>query len=163
MTRVLLFGLLLAAALVQVTWAPHLSVYGAFPNLVLLIVVGTTWLAGTRSGMWWAISGGLLLGLTAPGPLGPHALALLAGAYVSGFWSRNVEASSVIQPVLAAALATVIYSLVLIGSDDTLDLPVPPFGLAAGLTAAAAVYNAALMVPIALALRGMRSLRLEAA
>ena len=47
--------------------------------------------------------------------------------------------------------------------DEVSVFPVPPFGLAAGLTAAAAVYNAALMVPIALALRGMRSLRLEAA
>jgi rod shape-determining protein MreD len=158
MSRALWFGLLLLTALVQVTWAPHLSLFGAFPNLVLLLVVVATWLAGTRAGMWWAISGGLLLDLTAAGPLGPHALALLAGSYVAGFWVRSVDATSVLQPVLATAVTTVIYSLVLIGSDDTLGLPVPPFGLAAGLTAAATAYNAALMLPLAGAVRRMRAI-----
>ena len=158
MTRAFWFGLLLVAALVQVTWAPRLSLFGAFPNLVLVLVVGGTWLRGTRAGMGWAITGGLLLDLTAPGPLGPHALALLAGAYGVGFWSRNVDASDVLQPVLATGLATVVYSLVLIGSDDTLGLPVPQLSLAAGLTAAAIAYNAALMLPLALILKNLQPL-----
>jgi rod shape-determining protein MreD len=146
MTRWFGFVAMLAAALVQVTWAPALSVVGVFPNLVLLLVVGLTWSGGVRSGMLWACWGGLLLDLTAPGPVGPHALALVAGAYVTGFWIRNLDAASLHQPVLAAAAATVVYSLILIGSDDTLGLPVPPLGLAVQLIAASALYNAALML-----------------
>ena len=95
----------------------------------------------------------MLLDLTGPGPLGPHALALLAGAYVTGIWARNVDAGSLYQPVLATAVTTALYSLILIGSDDTLGLPVPPLGVALQLTAAASIYNAALMLPLLLIVR----------
>ncbi|TMC87026.1 MAG: rod shape-determining protein MreD, partial [Chloroflexi bacterium] len=91
MMRLLGFAAFLAAALLQVTWAPGLAIWGAYPNLVLLMMVVITWRNGARAGMFWACWGGVLLDLTGPGPIGPHALALLAGAYVSGFWTRNVD------------------------------------------------------------------------
>jgi rod shape-determining protein MreD len=109
--------------------------------------------AGARTGLLWACIGGLLLDLTAPGPLGPHALALLLGAYITGFWVRNVDPASLVQPALAAATVTAVYSLILVGADDTLGLPVPPLRLAVQLASAAAVYNA-LLVPPALAISG---------
>ena len=142
-------ALMLAAALVQVTWASHLEIAGAFPNLVLIAVVGLTWTQGVRSGLLWACAGGVLLDLNAPGPLGPHALALLAGAYVTGFWARNLDRDSPLHPAGAAALSTILYSLVLVGTDDAIGLPIPPFRTAVALTIAAALYNAALM-PLAL-------------
>ena len=163
MMRLLGFAALLAAALLQVTWAPGLAIWGAYPNLVLLMMVVITWRNGARAGMFWACWGGVLLDLTGPGPLGPHALALLAGAYVSGFWTRNVDAGSLYQPVLATAASTVLYSLILIGSDDTLGLPVPPLGLAFQLTFAASIYNAALMLPLLLGLRRAVPLRRQPA
>lgn len=146
-------ALLLSAVLVQVTWAPALTVAGAFPNLVLLIVVGVAWIKGARVGMAWACLGGVLLDLTAPGPLGPHALALLGGAYVTGFWARNFDQNSFLQPAIATAFATFLYSLTLLAADDTLGLPMPPVGLAWELTVAACVYNATAMLPAAFALR----------
>jgi len=152
--------LVLLAALVQVTWAPGLSVYGAFPNLVLVIVTVITWTRGQRAGLIWACAGGLLLDLTAPGPLGPHALALLAGAYVTGFWVRNVDPSAPVHPVIATAVSTAIYSVVLVGADDLLNLPVPPPALVLDLAVAAAVYNSVLVLP---ALAVAKRLRREAA
>ena len=143
-------ALMLAAALVQVTWASQLEIAGAFPNLVLIAVVGLTWTEGVRSGLLWACAGGVLLGLNAPGPLGPHALALLAGAYVTGFWARNLDRDSPLHPAGAAALSTILYSLVLVGTDDATGLPIPPFRTALALAIAAAAYNAAL-TPLALA------------
>ena len=140
---------MLAAALVQVTWASQLEIAGAFPNLVLIAVVGLTWTQGVRSGLLWACAGGVLLDLNAPGPLGPHALALLAGAYVTGFWARNLDRDSPLHPAGAAALSTILYSLVLVGTDDAIALPIPPYRTAVALTIAAALYNAALM-PLAL-------------
>ena len=80
MKRLAIATLLLATVLVQVTWAPRLTVAGVFPNLALVAVIAITWTAGPRKGMAWACVAGLLLDLTAPGPLGPHAVALLAGA-----------------------------------------------------------------------------------
>jgi rod shape-determining protein MreD len=149
-------ALMLLAALVQVTWAPKLSVLGAFPNLVLVIVVALAWTRGQRPSLIFACIGGLILDLTAPGPLGPHALALLAGAYFTGFWVRNVDPSGWVQPVIATAVSTAIYSAVLVGADDLLDLPVPPPALAVELAVAAAAYNCLLVLPVLLASRRVR-------
>jgi|SRR5579864_6721602 len=142
---------MVAAALLQVTWAPRLEVLGAFPNLVLLAVVALTWTRGVRAGLIWACIGGLLLDLTAAGPVGPHAIGLSTGAYLTGFWTRNLERQSLAQVALAAAVSTAAYSLVLVGSDDFLGLPVPALAVTVELTLAACVYNAILM-PAALAL-----------
>jgi hypothetical protein len=62
---------------------------------------------------------------------------------------RNLDRESVLHPVVAVAVSTAVYSLILIGADDLLGLPVPPPAVAAQLIAAAAVYNAAL-IPLAL-------------
>lgn len=149
MKRLAIASVLLAAVLVQVTWAPRLTVAGVFPNLALVAVIAITWTAGVRKGMAWACVAGSLLDLTAPGPIGPHAVALLAGAYITGFWIRNLDRESVVHPVIAVAVSTIAYSLVLIVVDEMLGLPVPPFGMALQLVIAACVYNAALM-PIAM-------------
>jgi rod shape-determining protein MreD len=162
MTRWIAVAGLLIAALVQVTWVPALSVVGAFPNLVLLLVVCLTWSGGVRAGMVLACLGGVMLDLTAPGPIGIHALALVAGAYVTGFWVRNLNTTS-LHPVLATAAATVVYSLILIGSDDTLGLPVPPFGLAVELIAVSALYNAVLMLAVQILWRRLQPARRQPA
>jgi rod shape-determining protein MreD len=153
MTWLVGFGVMLGAALLQVTWAPKLGVFGAFPNLVLVAVVCIAWNAGTRAALVWACIGGLLLDLTAPGPLGPHALALLAGAYLTGSWARSADQASLLQPALASVLSTAIYSVVLVGADDMLGLPVPPLRIAVELAAAASLYNAVLVVPALLFMR----------
>ncbi len=155
MKRLAVAALMLMTVLVQVTWAPRITVAGVFPNLALVAVIAVTWTAGVRAGMAWACIAGLMLDLTAPGPLGPHALALLAGAYLTGFWWRNLERDSVLHPVLAVAVSTVLYSMILVAADDTLGLPVPPLGVALQLVVAACVYNAVLMP---FALLGVRKL-----
>ena len=152
-------ALLVSAVLVQVTWAPALTVAGAFPNLVLLMVVGVTWIKGVRVGMAWACAGGVVLDLTAPGPLGPHALALLGGAYVTGFWARNFDQKSFLHPVIAAVIATGLYCLTLLAADDMLGLPVPTFAVAWELAVAAAAYNAAAMLAVLFTLRVGRPAR----
>jgi len=145
--------LLVAAALIQVTWASQLEIAGVFANLVLIAVMALTWTQGVRAGLLWACAGGILLDLNAPGPIGPHALALLAGAYATGFWARNLDRESPFHPAAAVVLSTVLYSLVLIGADDALGLPIPPFRTALQLTFAASLYNAVLMPPALMALR----------
>lgn len=150
--------LMLACVLLQVTWASRLEISGAFPNLVLLAVLALTWTAGVRAGLVWACVGGLMLDLTAPGPLGPHALALLAGAYVTGFWARNLDRESPLHPAVAAAVSTVLYSLILVAADGVLGLPVPPVRLAFELTIAASAYNSLLMPLALLPLRKLQAL-----
>jgi rod shape-determining protein MreD len=153
MRRVLGALSMLAAVLVQVTWASRIEVAGAFPNLILLAVVGLTWMSGVRIALVWACFGGIMLDLASPGPIGPHAIALLTCVYVTGYWVRNLDRDSPLHPALATALSTALYSLVLVEADELLGLPVPPLRLAAQLTIAACLYNA---LPMPLALLAMR-------
>jgi rod shape-determining protein MreD len=134
-----------ATALAQATWAPRFEAGGAFPNLVLLAIVALTWTLGTRSALVWAVVGGLLLDLTSSGPVGPHALALLPGVYVIGFWIRNLEHPNALHVALTAVVCTVIYAAVLVLTGDLLGTPPPAPGAAIQLTLAAALYNAVLM------------------
>ena len=137
--------LMAAAALAQATWAQHLEVGGAFPNLVLLGVVAVSWTLGTRSALVWAVIGGLLLDVTASGAVGPHALALLPGAYLVGFWIRNLEHPNALHVALTAGACTLLYSAVIVLTDGLLGTPVPPPSVALELALAAAAYNAVLM------------------
>lgn len=162
MRRVVGLGLMLGLALVQVTWAPHLAVAGAFPNLVLIAVIVVTRTCGVRAGLVWACIGGVLLDLTAAGAIGPHALALLAGAYATSLWARNLERANAVHVVLTVAVGTALYSLVLVVTDGVLGSPVPNPGVVLQLTLAASVYNAVL-TPIAVeAMRRLGSLFREA-
>jgi rod shape-determining protein MreD len=148
--------LVLVAALVQVTWAPRLAVLGALPNLVLVIVMAIAWAYGQRAGVLWACAAGLLLDLTSAGPLGLHALALMAGAYFTGFWARNVPPQRLFQPAVATAAATALYSLILLGADDTLGLSIPPLSLALQIMGGAAAFNAVLAIPAVMVIRRTR-------
>ena len=149
MKRLAVAVVLLATTMVQVTWAPRLTIAGVFPNLALVAVIAVTWTGGVRAGMAWACVAGIMLDLTAPGPIGPHAVALMVGAYLTGFWIRNVDPESVLHPMLAVAASSAAYSIILVAADDTLGLPVPPLGVALQLLVAASIYNAVLM-PVAL-------------
>jgi rod shape-determining protein MreD len=152
--RYLVAGLLLLpAAVLQVTLAPRLEILGAFPNFVLLVVVGWTLVRGAGPGIRWAIGGGLLLDLLAPGPLGVHALALAAAAYGTGFLQRSFEPDPVLLPSASAALATVAYNLVLVAVSEALGHPVAFLSALQAWVAPSALYDAALLPPLLLLLR----------
>ncbi len=158
MRRVAAAALMAAAALAQVTWAPRFEVGGAFPNLVLLAVVGVTWTLGARAGMVWACVGGGLLDLTSSGAIGRHALALLAGAYLVGLWTRDLERATAVHVALTAALTTLVYSAVLVVTAGLLGQPAPELGVALQLALAAAVYNGLLMPFAMVLLRRLQAL-----
>jgi rod shape-determining protein MreD len=144
---------LLPAAILQVTLAPRLEVAGAFPNLVLLAVVGWTLVRGAGSGLRWAIAGGLLLDLVSPGPLGVHALALAAAAYGIGFLQRSFEPDPVLLPAVSGALAMIAYNLVLVAISGLLGHPVALLPALQAWVAPAALYQAALTPPALLLFR----------
>lgn len=145
MKRIVGLGLLLGLAVAQVTWAPHLAIAGVFPNLVLVAVVGITWAYGVRAGLAWACVGGVLLDLTASGAIGPHALALLPGAYATSLWARDLERPTALHLALTAALTTVLYSFALVVTYGVLGMPAPDAMTVVRLTVFGALYNAVLM------------------
>jgi len=87
--------------------------------------------------MAWACAGGLLLDLLAAGPLGPHALALVPGAYAIGLLARGQQPHALVVAAAAAAV-TLVYSAVLVLYHPA------PAGVAIRLAVAAALYNSLL-------------------
>lgn len=121
----------MAAALLQMTVPTRFEVLGALPNLVLVAVFVSASMLGARTGMVLACAGGLLLDLASAGPIGPHALALLPGAYLAGLWPRRLQAVNVpVGTLLYASVLLIVYQ--------------PPIDSAARIAVAAAVYNSAL-------------------
>ncbi|HEX6489201.1 MAG TPA: rod shape-determining protein MreD [Candidatus Dormibacteraeota bacterium] len=111
-TAYLLYAIPVLAALAQLTWMPRLP-WAAYPNLAVVTVAAWTWSRGTRAGLWWAVAAGLVLDLGSGGALGPHALALLAAAYVAGLVTTTIDGGLLTLPA-SAGLATVAYGAALL-------------------------------------------------
>jgi len=106
--------LLTAAALVQSTALAGISLFGAHPDLVFLLVVGWAFLRGPAEGALWAFVGGLLMDTLSRGPLGGFPLALLAAALLAGQkWGRELG-STLFRLWLMALSACFLYHLVLL-------------------------------------------------
>ena len=144
-------SLVVLTSLAQVAWASRLEVADAYPGLALVAVVAIAWNIGPRAGLLSACAGGLLLDLGSAGPVGPHALALLAGAYATGLAARRYETPIVLLVALTAALATLLYASVLVALDALFGVSVPPFEAAVRLAVGAAAYNS-LLAPFAFVL-----------
>jgi rod shape-determining protein MreD len=146
-------ALLAAAALLQVTLVARLDPSFPEPNLVLALVAARAFLGGGRAGMVWGLAGGLMLDLTGTGPLGVHALAMLAAAYAAGLLAAAFENDRTLLAGLAGAVAAVVYSIVVLGAADTLGLADVPFGASVSLVAGGAAITAPLTIAAARLLR----------
>ncbi|MBK6429438.1 MAG: rod shape-determining protein MreD [Anaerolineae bacterium] len=110
-----LVPMLAAIGLLQTTFVPYLSLLGAKPNLMLLVVVAWTLIAGSREGLWWAFIGGLWLDLLGGSPLGASALALVAAAYLIGQGAGAIFRERLLIRVLSGLAAGLVYGSVLLG------------------------------------------------
>ncbi|HET7419647.1 MAG TPA: rod shape-determining protein MreD [Candidatus Dormibacteraeota bacterium] len=138
-------ALVLAAALIQLTTAYRFEVFGVTPNLVVVAVIAAVWTFGSAAGLAAACAGGLLLDLGSPGALGPHALALLPGAYVAAMWPRaRAEWANLTLMALSAAVAALLYAAVLVALDGQVRLG-----------AATAIYDLVLAPPAFLLVRAV--------
>ena len=87
---------------IQATLMPELSIAGGTPDLVLLVVLGWTLMAGYEQGLVWALVGGILQDLISAVPVGTTSLALvlvvsLAALIVGQVHPRNlVDRKSVV-------------------------------------------------------------------
>jgi len=140
--------LVLGAVLLQATLLGRLDPALPQPNLVLALVVARAWLRGGRAGLGWALAGGLLLDLTATGPLGAHALALLTAAYVAGALAASFEHPGF--AAVAGAAGAAVYGTTLLALADFLGLAQVSASAALPLLAGGALTASAL-APICMA------------
>jgi rod shape-determining protein MreD len=139
----------LAAALVDLSVAPHFSVNGALPHLVLVLGVIATVAIGPATGLAWAFAGGLALDVLAGRPLGATAFTLLI---VLGGAGLGARAPSRLKPLTAIGLVPIcsaLSSVLLVVALGFLGTPVAgpdPVSLLAGVAYDTAV--AIVVVPV---------------
>ncbi len=112
MSNFLSVPLLALAAALQVALAPHISILGGTPDLVLLVVVAWSLNTPLEQGILWAVVGGLCKDLLSAAPLGTSVVGMvLLLAFVS-LVRRQLYAVGVFTLVWVIMLGTVMQFVV---------------------------------------------------
>lgn len=155
MTLYLVIPFLVVVALVQATIVPHLTIWGVYPDLPLLVVVSWSLLRGAKEGMVWGFIAGVAVDLFSGAPFGAATLGLLAASFLSGFGHAAVFRAQLALPLLVMFLATIVYDLVFLLVVRISGEAVDWLPSLLSVILPSAVFNA-LLTPIVLA--GMRFL-----
>ncbi|GIV77149.1 rod shape-determining protein MreD [Litorilinea aerophila] len=148
----LMIPLLVVAGLFQSSAAPHISIRGIKPDLVLLVVLVGTLLYGHRPGITWAFIGGIILDLFSGGPMGSSSLSLMLAALVAGMGHRTLSRFNLFVPLGACLLGTLVYAtaylsiLGLLRSFNLANYYLPFWTTLQHVVAPAMLYNATLML-----------------
>jgi rod shape-determining protein MreD len=153
---VLAIAIPLAAALLQASVVPFVSIGGARPNLPVLVAASWSVAAGAREAVWWAFVGGLAADLLSGGPLGALALASLLPVAAVGLGESGLRPRSIVGGAVLVGVATLaaglLYVLILFVVGQPLGDPL----VLAGGAAAGAIYNGVLAIATYPIFRSMR-------
>jgi len=103
--------LLSAIVIIQTTAMPHLTILGAKPDLVLLMVISWSLLRGAKEGLIWALIGGIGLDLVSGAPFGTSTVALAVLSLLAGRGELSVFRTHIALPLIAILIATLTYDL----------------------------------------------------
>jgi rod shape-determining protein MreD len=110
MTIYLVIPLLVAVALLQSTVVARFKIWGVFPDLPLLVVVGWALLRGRREGLLWGFIAGVSVDLFSGAPFGAATLPMMAVAFLAGLGEAHIFRNPVF-PVVVVVVATLAYDL----------------------------------------------------
>ncbi len=111
MTIYLVVPLLAIVAILQTTIVPHLTIWGVFADLPLLVVVSWSLLRGPREGIVWGFVAGLVVDLFSGAPFGAATLALIAVGFLSGLAQAATYRAHLALSAVVMFLATIVYDL----------------------------------------------------
>lgn len=134
--------------LIQGTLLARLRLFGASPNLLLVIVVCWSVVRGVSDGLVWAFVGGLGLDVVAGSPLGTLSLALMVPCLLGGLGRRRVFANHLLLPGLILALATPLHGWLILLTQQLRGLPVDWAGATVRVILPELALNLALMLVI---------------
>ena len=142
------------AALAEFTVVPYLKIGDA--TLHPALVVGVIWAiaGGLEAGLVWALVGGLALDILGPRPLGSSAFALLIAIAIASLIGGALGRVKVIAPVIATAVASPVYSMLLLLATTVLTAA-PLSQAALGTVLPSAAYDtivAAVVGPLVMAI-----------
>ena len=155
----LVLGLLMpiAAAVLQGTVAPLVTIGGVRPSLPILVAGAWSVAAGASEAVWWAFVGGIATDLLSGGPLGAYACASLPPVAAIGLGDRSLgRPTPVIAGALLVGLAALAAGLLYLAILALTGEPVASFPREAGATFGGALYTgvlALLVYPLARVMR----------
>lgn len=161
MTLIIAVAGAVLAALFEITLWPYVEVGGAHPHLVLVIALVWATFASLEGGLAWGFTGGLMLDVLAPRPLGTTALVLLAVVGCAAAASRALGEVRLrlATPIVFAVPLSIVYSIgiaLIVAAVDRSTLPPDPIPALLPGALFDTVLVAAL-VPIALAIRSRQA------
>ena len=110
-------------AVVELSVGPYLRIGDAQPHLVLVVGITVTVAVGLEAGLVWAFVGGLILDILAQRPLGSTSFALLLCMGATSVLARVLERFRLVVPILATALLSLAYSMILFAAFNALRAP----------------------------------------
>ncbi len=139
-------GALLGAFALQVMIAPHISLFGVTPNLLLLVVITLAFVEGSSAGATVGFVAGLLMDLLSSGPIGAWALVMSVTGYLSGSLKQNLFAEGWLAPVTVGVIAALVADFAYLVVVSVIGVG-PAFWPALGrLVLPRALYNAVLVM-----------------
>jgi len=145
--------------LFELTVGPYLRIGSAEPHLVLVLGIVVTVAVGLEAGLVWAFVGGLVLDVLAQRPLGSTAFALLLCMGATSVLGRIFVRLRPFVPILATALLSLTYSMILYLALTSLRSALPVSD-PIGILFPGAVYDvilAALIGPLAISIHDRRT------
>lgn len=100
----------------QASLYPYLNISGAFPNLILILVLILSFLQGYKKSLAWIFCGGFFLDIFSfANPIGISILSLFVVGYLVHFFSQNIfKKTSIYSIILIGVTGTLIYRIFLI-------------------------------------------------
>jgi rod shape-determining protein MreD len=147
-------ALAVVAALAEFTIIPYLQIGDAALQPVLLF--GAIWavVGGLEAGLVWAFVGGLALDVLSARPLGASAFSLLIAVGIAFLIGTTLRRVRIVAPIVAVAVASMVYSMLLLFVTSLLNGGGLPDGASNGVLPSAifSTLVAAMVGPLAVAL-----------
>jgi rod shape-determining protein MreD len=136
---------LVGGALLQSSLAPHLTVIGVKPDIVLTLVVSWSVIRGASEGVTWGFIGGLALDLLSDGPVGLSALTLMMVGFLTNLGETSLFKSSLVLPLVAVFAASMLSNAVQLVMLRGFGWSLPWWEAMVSVALPAAILNAVIM------------------
>jgi rod shape-determining protein MreD len=143
---------LFVALVAQIAIVADLRIVGAVGDLMLLVTVAAALTGGPDRGVTYGFVGGVLFDLALDSPFGLSALTYAVVGYAVGLVCGGLFRPTGWSPLVVAAVAALVATAFYTGVGHLIGTPYP-WGDLPAITAAVALWNAALVLPTMALLR----------
>jgi rod shape-determining protein MreD len=140
--------LVVIAAIAQVSITPQFSIFGAQPNLVLVVLVAWMAVRPKRETLLLIPLGGILLGLYDDQPLGVAILALLPLILMVEVLEMRLVQSTLLQAVVIIIIATLFYEVAFLLTLTVAGEPVDWLAVGLDVLVPAVIANTLVLFPV---------------